>query len=120
MENILNKFLLSMSFYDKHENFYHGYMLGLFTNFLSSKHYIIKSNWEAGSGRFDIMIESVNRRHRVVIELKISDGISMESTARRALKQIKDKKYYGELVLDNVKDIKEIVIIFKGKKCIVR
>ena len=33
IENILNKIMLSVSFYDTKENFYHGYMLGLFTFF---------------------------------------------------------------------------------------
>ena len=49
IENILNETLNHMSFYDSQENFYHGYMLGIFVGFLNNK-YIVKSNREAGRG----------------------------------------------------------------------
>ena len=44
----------------------------------------------------------------------------METLAREAKVQIKEREYYKELVLDEVEDIKEIVIVFNGKKAIVR
>ena len=43
--------------------------------------------------------------------------IFFDSTSKE---QIKEREYYKELVLDEVKDIKEIVIVFNGKKAIVR
>ena len=120
LETILNKILNSVSFYDTHENFYQGYMLGLFTYFLNNDKYILKSNREAGSGRFDISIISTDRKLGIIIELKICKENNMERVARKALKQIKDKEYYKELVLDKVENIDKYVMIFKGKKCIVR
>lgn len=63
IEIILNKALQSMSFMDEHENFYHGYMLGLFVYFMN-RNYIVKSNREAGDGRFDIAIERIDRKLR--------------------------------------------------------
>ena len=71
IEKILNETLQHMSFYDSQENFYHGYMLGLFVGFLNRK-YIVKSNREAGRGRFDIMIEAEDRKLGIIVELAIS------------------------------------------------
>lgn len=119
IENILNDIMKSVSFYDTKENFYHGYMLGLFTYFLNNSNYILKSNREAGSGRFDIMIITRDRSLGIIIELKIVKN-DMEKEAVKALKQMKDKEYYKELELENVREIYEYAIVFKGKKCIVR
>jgi len=119
IEAILNKIMLSVSFYDTKENFYHGYMLGLFTFFLNNSKYILKSNRESGSGRFDIMIETVDKKLGIIIELKITDK-DMENTAKNALKQMKEKEYYKELELEGIENIYEYSIVFKGKKCIVR
>lgn len=119
IEDILNDIMKSVSFYDTKENFYHGYMLGLFTYFLNNSNYILKSNREAGSGRFDIMIITKDRKLGIIIELKIVKD-NMEKAATKALNQMKEKEYYKELELDKVKEIYEYAIIFKGKKCIVR
>ena len=70
IENFINEQLPSMSYYDTYEVFYHGYMLGLFSGFLN-KNFIVKSNREAGKGRYDISIESINKKYGVVIEIKI-------------------------------------------------
>ncbi len=40
--------------------------------------------------------------------------------AQEGINQMKEKEYYKELVLDKVDNIKEIVIVFSKKKCIVR
>ena len=44
----------------------------------------------------------------------------MENKAREGITQMKEKEYYKELILDKVTNIKEIVIVFHGKKAIVR
>lgn len=119
VEEILNKILPSISFMDKTESFYHGYVLGLFSLFLSSN-CILKSNREAGCGRFDIMIETSDKKTGIIIELKIDKDNDIEKVATNAKKQIKDKEYYQELILDKVENIYEFVIVFKNKKCIVR
>ncbi len=68
-----------------------------------------------------VLIEKVDRTVGVVVEFKLSESESdMETLAREAQEQIKEREYYKELVLDEVKDIKEIVIVFNGKKAIVR
>ena len=120
MEKILNKVMQSMSFYDEKEMFYHGFMLGLFTFILNNDAFILKSNREAGSGRFDILIEKKDRSIGVILELKISKEKDIEKVAKIALKQMSDKEYYQELILDKVENILAYAIIFKDKKCIVR
>lgn len=119
VEEILNKILPSISFMDKTESFYHGYVLGLFSLFLSSN-CILKTNRETGCGRFDIMIETSDKKTGIIIELKIDKDNDIEKVATNAKKQIKDKEYYQELILDKVENIYEFVIVFKNKKCIVR
>ncbi len=120
MENNLNKMLESISYMDNYENFYHGYMLGIFQGFLREK-YIVKSNREAGKGRFDVLIESVDRTVGYIFEFKIADNESeMENMASLAKNQMKEKEYYKELQLDKVSNIHEYALVFCGKKCIVR
>ena len=118
-EKCLNKILPGMSFMDSTESFYHGFVFGLFTSFLNNK-YIIKSNREAGKGRFDLMIESEDRKKGYIIEFKIVKEDNIEEVANKAIEQMKEKEYYEELVLDKVKNIYSFAIIFKGKSCIVR
>ena len=118
-EKCLNKILPGMSFMDSTESFYHGFVFGLFTSFLNNK-YIIKSNREAGKGRFDLMIESEDRKKGYIIEFKIVKEDNMEEVANIALEQMQEKEYYEELKLDKVKNIYSFAIIFKGKSCIVR
>jgi len=121
IENYLNVKLLSVSYYDDYESFYHGYSLGLFSILLNNDNFIVKSNRETGLGRSDVLIEKVDRSVGVVVEFKLAESESdMETQASEGVNQIKTKEYYKELVLDGVKDIKEIVIVFHGKKAIVR
>ncbi len=120
MENNLNKMLESISYMDNYENFYHGYMLGIFQGFLRGQ-YIVKSNREAGLGRFDVLIESVDRTVGYIFEFKITENESeMEEESLEAKKQMKEKEYYKELQLDKVENIHEYALVFCGKKCIVR
>ena len=116
-ERLLNKALQSMSFMDKHEDFYHGYMLGLFVNFLN-REYIVKSNREAGEGRLDIMIEKVDRSLGIVVEFKFTkDDEDITKKAEEGKKQIEEREYYKELELDRVENILTYSIAFKGKNC---
>ncbi len=121
IEKFINDILPSMSYYDTYESFYHGYSLGLFSLFLSNDNFIVRSNREAGSGRYDIMIEKIDRSVGIIIEFKVCEEESdMELSAKEAIKQMKEKEYYKELVLDKVSNIMEYVIVFSKKKVIVR
>ena len=91
-----------------HENYYHGYLNGLFSNcsvnFFSEYH----SNYESGDGYADIVFRN-KQDEVVIIEIKtctISE--SKKSKAREALAQIEDKNY-AKPYLEN-EDISSIYI----------
>lgn len=69
-------------------------MLGLLVEFMNRK-FIVKSNREGGKGRFDIMIEAVDRSVGIVLEFKVAhDYDSLEELAKVGKNQIMDKKYF--------------------------
>ena len=102
-----------------HENYYHGYLNGLFSNcsinFFSEYH----SNYESGDGYADIVFKSKREDKVVIIEIKVcSSSESKKAKAREALAQIEDKNY-AKPYLDN-EDISTIYaygIAFSGKSC---
>ena len=103
-----------------HENYYHGYLNGLFSNcsknFFSEYH----SNYEAGDGYADIVFRN-KQDEVVIIEIKTCTlSESKKAKAREALAQIEDKKY-AKPYLDN-EDISSIYaygIAFAGKNCFI-
>lgn len=106
----------TISFYDYAENFYHGFMLGMFSQ---ATKYIVKSNREAGNGRLDIVMKTPSRRGLAVIfELKIAKTMDdLEDTCREGLKQIEEKGYVRELQEDGYRKIKKYGIAFYKKDC---
>ena len=120
IEDNLNKLLISKSFMDSGESFYHGYTLGIFS-ILFQANYIVKSNREAGNGRYDVLVEKKDKSFGCIFEFKIAESESeMETLANIAKEQMKEKEYYKELELDKVQNIKEYAVVFCDKKCIVR
>lgn len=81
------------------ERFYHGFVLGLIVEL--SGVYNITSNRESGFGRYDIMLEPVDReRTAMIMEFKVRNSQgekTLEDTARAALLQIREKEYEEEL-----------------------
>ena len=102
-----------------HENYYHGYLNGLFSNcsvnFFSEYH----SNCESGDGYADIIFKSRRNGKVVIIEIKTcSNSESKKAKARVALAQIEDKNY-AKAYLEN-EDISTIYaygISFNQKDC---
>ena len=102
-----------------HENYYHGYLNGLFSNcskgFFSEYH----SNYESGDGYADIIFKNKKGNSVVVIEVKTSKGTeSKTSKSREALAQIEEKNY-SKPYLEN-EDITTVYaygIAFSGKSC---
>ena len=119
IENILNKMLSKFSFHDLNEQGYHVYIMTLFTFFLNDKNFILYSNRESGNGRFDIMIKDKKFNKGIIIEFKVTKD-DLENTALKGLKQIEEKEYYMDLINEGYSTIYKYVIVFKGKKCIVR
>ena len=108
------------------ENFFHGFVLGLIVD--QTENYIITSNRESGYGRYDIMLEPIDKTNEklpgIVIEFKVINPRkenSLEETVAAALKQIEEKNYNAELVKRGVKEenIHHYGFAFKGKEVLI-
>ena len=108
------------------ENFYHGFVLGLMVD--QTENYIITSNRESGYGRYDIMLEPIDKTNEkypgIVIEFKVINPRkenSLEETVAAALKQIEEKNYDAELIKRGVKEenIYHYGFAFKGKEVLI-
>ena len=119
LEKILNNMLPSLSVHDINENGYHMYVMGLFNLFTNDDNYIVYSNRESGNGRFDVMIKDKKFNKGIILEFKVTKD-DLEKSAIKGLEQIEEKEYYMDLVYEGYKEINKFVIVFKGKKCIVR
>ena len=116
-KNLQNILLNSTSYMDgKNENFYHGLFLGM--SFYLDNKYLLKSNREAGLGRYDVLIEPINKKERAfILEFKVADtNESLENFSKEALEQIINKKYNIELIKKGIKDITYIGIAFYKKQ----
>ena len=118
------------------ENFYHGFVLGLMVDQIDN--YIITSNRESGFGRYDIMLEPINKNSAkyqgsiptgrilpgIIIEFKVINPRkenTLEETVEAALKQIEEKNYDAELVKRGVKEenIHHYGFAFRGKEVLI-
>ena len=117
MEEFINGQLSkSISYYDNAENFYHGYMVGIFN---SLDGYEVYSNKESGNGRPDIQLMPFNpRKPAVILELKQAKKFSeMEKKCEVALEQIEVQKYDNSLKEEGYEEILKYVICFCKKSC---
>ena len=116
-KNLQNILLKSTSYMDgKNENFYHGLFLGM--SFYLDNKYLLKSNREAGLGRYDVLIEPINKKERAfILEFKVTDSEkNLENFSKEALEEIINKKYNIELIKKGIKDITYIGIAFYKKQ----
>ena len=116
-KNLQNILLKSTSYMDgKNENFYHGLFLGM--SFYLDNKYLLKSNREAGLGRYDVLIEPINKKERAfILEFKVTDSEkNLEKFSKEALEQIINKKYNIGLVEKGIKDITYIGVAFYKKQ----
>ena len=119
LQNALRKYMItSISFFDgAAEGFYHGMVLGLVAS-LSSKYYI-RSNREAGEGRFDLQLEPKDRTlPGILMEFKAASASEKEKLpdlAEEALSQTEDKEYQRDLEDRGVTDIVRYGIAFSGR-----
>jgi len=106
------------------ERFYHGFVLGLVVD-LADK-YKITSDRESGYGRYDVMLEPIDKNQKAFIfEFKVidedDDEKTLDDTVRNALSQIEEKQYEAVLVADGIKpeNIRKYGFAFEGKKCLI-
>ena len=104
-----------------HENYYHGFLNGVFTNcsidFLTEYH----SNYESGDGYADITFKSEFSEKAVIIEIKAAPvGSDLIPLSEYAIAQTEDK-HYAELFLQNsmTQSIYAYGIAFAGKNCFI-
>ena len=105
------------------EKFYHGFVLGLMIEL--TEEYILTSNRESGFGRYDIMLEPIDKKkNAIIIEFKVHNPKkekSLEETVETALKQIEEKQYEAILIAKGmeVNCIKKYGFAFEGKEVLI-
>ncbi len=106
---------------DEPERFYHALVLGMLASL--SETYEVKSNRESGYGRYDVMLIPKDKtRLGIIIEFKrvnADKNETLESEAKKALKQIEERKYETELRSLGFDKILKLGISFLGKKTLV-
>ena len=111
----------SISYLDSAEAFYHGFLLGVLMNIGGG--YIVKSNREAGNGRYDICVYHISDETKpaAVIELKaVKRAGQMEKGAEEALRQIAEKKYDAWLGDLGYEECWHVGVGFCRKNCAVK
>ena len=104
-----------------HENYYHGYLNGLFSNCSNGYFGEYHSNCEAGDGYADISFTDAYSEKAVIIEIKTTATVSkLPELCDEAVTQITDRNY-AEPFMENpmVQSIYAFGITFSGKNCAV-
>lgn len=96
------------------ENFYHGFLLGIL-GFGDS--WSVSSNRESGDGYSDILVETDDGETGIVLELKYAEDGNLDAACKKALKQIKQKRYGEELEEEGILHILKYGIAFYKKRC---
>lgn len=106
------------------ERFYHGFVLGMVVDLAGT--YKIRSNRESGYGRYDVMMEPLDKAGKAFIfEFKVQDADededTLEDTLANAHAQIEEKKYEAELLANGFSEeqIRKYGFAFKGKECLI-
>ena len=111
--------LEAVSYMDSYENFYHGFLLGILMNLNGYK---VRSNREAGDGRYDISLESRDGlKDPVILEFKIGKRRpELMGKAEEAVAQIIEKRYDEPFIEDEYERCIHIGIGFVRKMCRVK
>ena len=106
------------------ERFYHGFVVGMVVNMADT--YLVRSNRESGYGRYDVMLEPIDKCGKAFIfEFKVLDSDedeeTLEDTLAAAHRQIAEKKYEAELVSHSFapEKIRKYGFAFRGKECLI-
>ena len=103
------------------ENYYHGFLNGVFTN--CSKDYLTEyhSNYESGDGYADITFKSEFSEKAVIIEIKTAPvGSDLIPLSKNAIDQIESKNYADPFLQNSMtQSIYAYGIALAGKNCFV-
>ena len=115
-ELLVGQFLVSMSYFDTQEAYYHGLLLALLAQNTAFR---VTSNRESGRGRFDLQCaEIVKQREAYILEVKVSAGRkAMAADAERGAKQARTKHYAMEALREGYERACTFGIAFSGRDC---
>lgn len=105
------------------ERFYHGFVLGLLVDL--ADRYKVTSNRESGFGRYDVMLEPLNKKDdAIIMEFKVYNPkkeSDLEETVQAALRQIEEKRYEQTLLDSGVEKerIRSYGFAFEGKRVLI-
>ena len=103
------------------ERFYHGFVLGLLVEI--SDRYLIYSNRESGFGRYDVLLEPLNKEDDgIILEFKVyspEEEKTLQDTVQAAQKQMEEKKYEQQLINCGVSHVRKYGFAFEGKKVLI-
>ncbi len=121
MREILKRFISIRDSATKapHENYYHGFLNGLFSNRSNGYFGEYHSNCEAGDEHADISFTDAYSEKALIIEIKHTTSVSkLIDLSDEAVGQI-TKKNYAESFMENkfVQSIYAYGIAFSGKNC---
>lgn len=115
-EQMTKILIRTISYYDYREDFYHAFLVGIFTD----AGYSVKSNRENGEGRSDVVIKDNNNMRVAIFEVKYSEKKAyLEKDCDRALDQIRDRQYFVEFE-DEYEEVFCYGISFWKKRCLVK
>ena len=119
MNFISDTLMQTISFYDYSESYYHGFLTGLLRYMPK---FVIKSNFESGQGRPDILMTELKFRGRIIIfELKVAKTFAeMEGRCDEALRQIEEQKYAEPLFNEGYSTALKYGVCFCKKGCMVK
>lgn len=100
---------------EEKEIFYHGMLLGLLK---CNPNWLVQSNAESGDGFVDILIEPEDPDRGIIIELKYAQTFQgLEIACKKAIDQIRDRRYTERLTNDGRNQILAYGIAFCKKRC---
>ena len=83
--------------------------------------YRVRTEYESGYGRSDIIVEDAARKRALVLELKqVEDEKDLGKGIAEACDQTKAKKYESSLIYDGYTDIKKYGLSFWDKRCLIK
>lgn len=116
IEKLLNRqLIMTVSFYDAYESFYHGFLLALLSTCVD---WCVSSNAETGRGRSDITVERRDRELGFVIEIKeVRTRAKLDEACAAAMKQAEDRDYAAVMLRYGVETVFTYGIAFCDKRC---